>query len=130
MPAPATVWYWTRDNPEFRQMHAQAREAQALGWVEELIEIAEAAGPEPSAVAKARLQIDTLKWIIGKHLPRLYGDRPDPFTPAIEDESTSGDWWSVLGADDLRELRAANATILRLQAKAMRAREGQDDPEM
>ncbi len=120
MPDRRTVWTWTRDNPEFRQMHAQAREMQALGWVEELIELADTVEAEPGAVTKARLQIDTRKWVVAKHLPRLYGDRPDPFTPAIEDQSASGDWWAVLGADDLRELRDANEVILRLRAKAIR----------
>lgn len=90
-PAKATVMRWLRDNPVFRDMHAQARLAQLDSMADDLIEIADDArndfmealnkDGEPTggwefnkeAVLRSRLRIDTRKWILGKMLPRRFG---------------------------------------------------------
>jgi len=86
-----TVMRWLANNEEFRQQYARAREMQQELSHEELLEIADNAtddvrmllgesedGALPtinhSAIARARLQIDTRKWVMSKMLPKKYGD--------------------------------------------------------
>jgi hypothetical protein len=61
---------WLNENEEFRAAYARAREKRAETFAEQMIEIADTA-EDP---AKARLQVETRKWIASKLLPRMYGD--------------------------------------------------------
>jgi hypothetical protein len=102
MPALGTVMRWLAKHHEFREQYARAREAQAEVHHEEILEISDDCtddvqvlmGNEEdgaisrinhSAIARAKLQIDTRKWIMGKMQPKKYGDsttiKGDPEAP-------------------------------------------------
>lgn len=71
MPAHPTVTRWLRERPDFAEAYARAREAQADRLFDLAWRIACEAGPKE--VAAARLKIQTIKWRVGKLVPRVYG---------------------------------------------------------
>jgi len=92
MPALGTVMRWLAKHPEFREQYRAAREAQSEVHQEELLEISDNCtddvqilmGNEEqteigrinhSAIARAKLQIDTRRWIMSKMQPKKYGDK-------------------------------------------------------
>lgn len=83
LPKAATVFRWLADgqHSHFKDQYDAARLAQAHGYVEKIIEIAEGAGregrDESGAVSRDRLQVDALKWFAGKLAPKYYGDKVD-----------------------------------------------------
>jgi hypothetical protein len=77
-PSYRSVFRRLEKDDEFRQRYDRARAIQAERWADELITLANSL-PEDATVeqiAATRLKIDTLKWIIGKRLPKVYGDAP------------------------------------------------------
>lgn len=69
--------------------YARARQIQAMGWADEVVEIADNgvndwmrrnAPDDPGWVAngenfnRSRLRVDTRKWLLSKVLPKVYGD--------------------------------------------------------
>ena len=87
-----TVMRWLVRHDEFRQQYALAREAQQEMHQEEIKEIADdctddvqvlmgedhedaPARINQSAIARAKLRIDTRKWIMSKMVPKKYGDK-------------------------------------------------------
>jgi hypothetical protein len=101
MPAMGTVMRWLAKYPDFRDQYARTREAQAEVQQEEILEISDNCtddvqlliGSEDgglgrinhSAIARAKLQIDTRKWLMSKMQPKKYGDKTvlsnDPENP-------------------------------------------------
>ncbi len=102
MPALGTVMRWLAKHHEFREQYRASREAQAEVHHEEILEISDdctddvlmlmgneedgaLARINHSAIARAKLQIDTRKWIMGKMQPKKYGDsttlKDDPEAP-------------------------------------------------
>lgn len=101
MPDLKTVMRWLAKNDEFRQHYALAREAQQELHQEDIKEIADNCSDDVqtilgneedgilrvnhSAIARARLQIDTRKWLMSKMAPKKYGDKTilsnDPDSP-------------------------------------------------
>ena len=92
MPALGTVMRWLAKHPEFREQYRAAREAQSEVHQEELLEISdnctddvqlllgndeqtEIGRIDHSAIARAKLRIDTRKWIMSKMAPKKYGDK-------------------------------------------------------
>lgn len=83
MPSLRTVMYWCNDNEKFLQQYTRAREAQADYYADELIEIADTilkdddgkTFDDPTAVARAKLRIETRKWIASKLKSKSYGDK-------------------------------------------------------
>lgn len=90
MPNEKTIYKWILKYPEFNQKYTTAREAQADFYAEQIIEIADnstddiemietehglRADIKHSAINRARLQIDTRKWLAGKLRPKKYGDK-------------------------------------------------------
>jgi hypothetical protein len=81
-----TFWRWTESNPEFSNMYARARKLKASKMFEEIVKISDDLTrdkfvdergderPDHAAIARARLRVDTRKWIMSKVLPKLYGD--------------------------------------------------------
>lgn len=85
MPAEDTVYGWLaqKDHP-FSERYARAREIQAERMADELIDIAddesrdvsgELQMPNAVAVQRAKLRVDTRKWVAAKLLPKKYGDK-------------------------------------------------------
>lgn len=73
MPGTSSVFRWLADDEKLREQYARARDAQADNLFEDCLDIADDASPEE--VAKARLRIDTRKWMAGKLRPKRYGDK-------------------------------------------------------
>jgi hypothetical protein len=93
MPELRTVMRWLIKHEEFCQQYRAAREAQQEMHQEELKEIADdctddvqilmgnedgaVARINQSAIARAKLRIDTRKWIMSKMQPKKYGEKLD-----------------------------------------------------
>ncbi|WP_448970276.1 terminase small subunit-like protein [Neisseria sp.] len=75
MPSAVTVCKWLSENQEFSKQYARAREEQAVSFADEIISIADSVEPDSAAVAKAKLQIDSRKWLAAKMAPKKYGDK-------------------------------------------------------
>lgn len=80
MPAKGTVLRWVSVHKEFQDQYAYARELQADVLFDETLDIADQYDPEndtenPDHIQRARLRIDTRKWIAGKLRPKKYGEK-------------------------------------------------------
>lgn len=74
-PHRSTVYRWLRENEDFRNNYARATEDRAESIFEEMLDIADSVEEETASIAKARLQIDARKWILGKMNPKKYSDK-------------------------------------------------------
>src|SRR5215472_1983954 len=72
MPSQQSVYTWLKQDEDFLERYARAREAQADKFFKECIEIADAATQENCNVA--RLRVDTRKWAAARLAPKKYGD--------------------------------------------------------
>ncbi len=88
MPPRKTVYTWMRARPDFKAAYARAREEWAEFYEEKVLDIAfddkgdffiedGKAVADHARVARARLQVDTLKWFMMKWAPRRYGETPE-----------------------------------------------------
>lgn len=73
MPDRSTVLLWAvcpkELTEEFSRQYAKARQAQAEGYIEDVVDIADGAdGGDP---IRDRLRVDTRKWIASKVLPKF-----------------------------------------------------------
>ena len=90
MPCEATIYNWLQKHPDFLEEYTRARESQAEHYLDEIIQIADDCTDDvekimtkegedhrikQSAIARARLQVDTRKWAMSKLAPKKYGDR-------------------------------------------------------
>lgn len=84
MPDKSTIFRWIYANEAFRDQYARAKEAQAEHFADELMEIADDASGDVSGelempnsvnVQRARLRVDTRKWVMSKLLAKKYGDK-------------------------------------------------------
>lgn len=76
MPDGSTVRKWIARNPDFSRQYAIAREEQADSIFDETLDIADSIPAEApnEEIQRARLRIDTRKWVAGKIRPKKYGD--------------------------------------------------------
>jgi hypothetical protein len=86
MPAMSSIFKWLREHKEFAEQYARAKELQTEKLADELVEIAddesndvsgELKMPNSVAVQRARLKVDTRKWLLSKLQPKKYGDKLD-----------------------------------------------------
>lgn len=78
MPSEALIYEWRYKYPDFVGNYARAKLKQAEIMAEEIVQISDDASRDdssPASVARARLMVDTRKWIASKLLPKAYGDR-------------------------------------------------------
>jgi hypothetical protein len=86
MPSDRTVYAWLASKPEFSQQYARAMEERTNAMAEEILEIADESGFDASvvdgraivnseAINRARLRVDTRKWLMSKMAPKKYGDK-------------------------------------------------------
>lgn len=71
MPAKSTVFLWLIKHSVFSDQYAQAREAQAASYADDIVDIADTE-KDPQ---KARVRIDARKWHASKLAPKKYGDK-------------------------------------------------------
>lgn len=85
MPCKSTVMNWLATDPQFRAAYALAKQLLAETLAEEILEIADDAsqdwkegedGPvfDHEHVQRAKLRVDSRKWLAGKLAPKRYGD--------------------------------------------------------
>lgn len=73
MPAESTVRTWVvYDQSGFSAQYEKARRAQMDALAEDLLEIADEKSDD---VQRARLRVDTRKWLMSKIAPKRFGDR-------------------------------------------------------
>ena len=90
MPSESTIRAWAVDDINgFSAQYTRAIQIRAVGWSEEILEIADEGtndtyidenGNERTdhdVIARSRLRVDTRKWMLSKVLPKVYGDKVD-----------------------------------------------------
>lgn len=77
MPAPSTVFKWLREHKDFSEQYARAKQESSDAMAEEILDIGDEVVADKDAVAKARLQVDTRKWLMAKMKPKKYGEQID-----------------------------------------------------
>ena len=90
MPSTQTVFRWLRTYPEFCDQYARAKDESADMLVDDMLDIADEssndwmANNDPEnpgyrlngeAINRARLRVDTRKWIAAKLKPKKYGEK-------------------------------------------------------
>lgn len=71
LPSFAVIIKWMNENPSFRVEYEAARDVRADKIFDEMIDLVDESGDIP----KARLQVDTRKWCLGRMKPRSYDER-------------------------------------------------------
>ena len=71
---PSRVWRLLAESEQYQQRYTHARAVQMEILSDEMMEVANSATAEN--VQAVRLQIDTMKWLMSKLLPKKYGDLP------------------------------------------------------
>lgn len=79
MPVRSTVFKWIHEDTNgFMNKYARAKEESSDAFAEKMMDIAEEVDLKNGlSVQKARLQIDTMKWLMSKQKPKKYGDKLD-----------------------------------------------------
>ncbi|EHL31972.1 terminase small subunit-like protein [Legionella drancourtii] len=85
-----TIFTWLKENQDFSDQYARAKQAQIECVVDELLEIADDSSQDQvfdsegqihfngQAIQRAKLRIDTRKWLACKLVPKVYGSiKPD-----------------------------------------------------
>jgi len=76
MPVAGTIFNWLLDEEkkEFLDQYKKAMDSRSDLMFDELIEIADEKGKD---VMRARLRVDTRKWVLSRMKPKKYGDKLD-----------------------------------------------------
>lgn len=74
-PSRNTVYRWLRENTEFRDNYARATDDRADSIFEEMLDISDNVIPDNAEIAKARLKIDTRKWVLSRMNPKKFSDK-------------------------------------------------------
>lgn len=88
MPAMSAVFRWLREHEEFREQYARATEERTEAMSEDILDIADDGTNDymetdkgtqynGDSVQRARLRVDTRKWLMSKMKPKKYGDKID-----------------------------------------------------
>lgn len=108
MPDKATVYRWIDTNQEFCDKYREATNQRAEFHFDEMLDIADAVDADTAEVAKAKVRIDTRKWILSRMNPTKYGDKQQ-----IDNTSSDGSMtpqaapdYSRLSDDELRQYAA------------------------
>lgn len=113
MPAMSTVFKWMREHEEFSNQYARATEERTEAMSEDILDIADDGTNDymetekglqynGDSVQRARLRVDTRKWLMSKMKPKKYGDKidvtsggdkiaPVPILGGITNKDTSDD---------------------------------------
>lgn len=88
-PCQDTLFTWLKKYPEFSEQYAQAKICQIELLVDEILEISDDASQDqyvnelgalvsnPPAINRARLKVDSRKWLASKLVPKVYGNKID-----------------------------------------------------
>src|SRR3954464_13542438 len=75
MPVISTLFRWLIKNQEFSKQYLEAKSAYADPVFDAMIDLSDEVAEEAQAVSKARLQVETRKWVVGGLNPKKYGER-------------------------------------------------------
>lgn len=75
MPTKTTVMRWLDENEDFCDQYRRACEEREVTHFEEMLTIADEVLPETAEVARAKLRIDTRKWVLARMNPKKYSDK-------------------------------------------------------
>jgi len=91
MPSISSVFNWFQKFPAFLEQYARAKEIQAEGFAEELMDIADDGTNDfveredkkgnvrvmldQENILRSKLRVDTRKWVVSKLLSKKYGDK-------------------------------------------------------
>lgn len=90
MPDKSTVFRWLSKHEVFRDQYTRAQEDRAAAMAEDILEIADQYDNVQDAlntdhIQRAKLRIDTRKWLMSKMAPKRYGDKTE-----IDHKSSDG----------------------------------------
>ena len=75
-PDKSQVYRWLDENGDFRDQYARAREEQADKLAKEILELSDKIEDDnPVKVQRARLQVDSRKWLAARLAPKKFGDQ-------------------------------------------------------
>lgn len=75
MPEKSTFYAWLMRYPDFLEAYDIAKEKQMDFYANEILEITDDCPADSDAVAKAKLQVNTRQWLMGKLKAKKYGER-------------------------------------------------------
>lgn len=76
MPSRGAVRGWiAADYQGFSARYARARDQGLEALADEILQLSDDVPQDRDAVAKAKLQVDSRRWLLSKLLPAVYGDR-------------------------------------------------------
>ena len=75
MPSRPTFYKWIADNDEFLNRYREAVKQRAEYHFDEMLDISDEVEAETAEIAKAKLRIDTRKWILSRMDATKYGDK-------------------------------------------------------
>lgn len=118
----AAVLRWVRDSAEFAQQYARSREIGWLGKTDRILELtdeAHEAALDPDfgqqRIAACRFEVDTLKWMLSKMLPKVYGEKVGVQVLSTPATATAAE--PAMPADEAEQIIAS---IAERQARLMR----------
>lgn len=74
LPAMSTVFLWISKHREFAEQYARAQADRVVAWSEEIVDIADNSKADTN---RAKLRVDTRRWLMSKMDPKRYGDRQE-----------------------------------------------------
>jgi len=93
MPSTVTVYAWLKNNKEFLNKYARAREEQADLLADEIIEIADNQQDDiiegkvnHENINRSRLRVDARKWKASKLAPKKYGEKIQQEITTVEEQ--------------------------------------------
>lgn len=90
-PDKSTIMRWVNRHPEFRDQYARAKASQIEAIVDEIIDIADTPPKDHydthEDISRAKLRIDTRKWLASKLAPKIYGDQKAQHDVDINEKS-------------------------------------------
>lgn len=100
MPSATTVFNWMRTQEGFLEQYTRAKQESADAMAEDVLSISDEVYEDKYAVAKARLQVETRKWLMAKMKPKKYGDKLD----VTSDGEKLANPYAGLSVEELKKL--------------------------
>ena len=87
MPSRQTFYRWLGEHEDFRYNYREALALREDYHFDEMLEIADMVEDDNVKIQKAKLMIDTRKWVLSRMNPKKYGDKAGE-TETIDDNPT------------------------------------------
>ncbi|RUQ85043.1 terminase small subunit-like protein [Legionella septentrionalis] len=115
-PCQDTLFTWLKAYPEFSEQYAEAKKCQIEFFIDEILEISDDVSQDQfideqgkivfnsQSIHRARLRIDTRKWLACKLVPRVYGPKP-PEESFVDPKLKQDIWerWAKLDEKNRKE---------------------------